>query len=120
MQVFGPWPQCAGPFYRELPPCWTTSDLLITSSWGAYSLVLVLPFYPDRRPLVVTCLGDPGEVPSFRDLVGSRNVSSSSDDSVSVSVSVSNSDSDSSPELSPLGSTANVMLKSSRSSIPLA
>jgi len=47
-------------------------------------------------------------------------VSSSSDDSVSVSVSVSNSDSDSSPELSPLGSTANVMLKSSRSSIPLA
>ena len=116
MQVFGPWPQCAGPFYRELPPCWTTSDLLITSSWGAYSLVLVLPFYPDRRPLAVTCLGDPGEVPSFRDLVGSRNVSSSSDDSVSVS----DSDSDSSPELSPLGSTANVMLKSSRSSIPLA
>ena len=81
-------------------------------------MVLVLPFYPDRRPLAVTCLGDPGEVPSFRDLVGSRNVSSSSDDSVSVSVS--NSDSDSSPELSPLGSTANVMLKSSRSSIPLA
>jgi len=120
MLVFGPWPQCAGPFYRELPPCWTTSDLLINSSGVAYSLVLVLPFYPDRRPLAVTCLGDPGEVPSFRDLVGSRNVSSSSDDSVSVSVSVSNSDSDSSPELSPLGSTANVMLKSSRSSIPLA
>ena len=118
MQVFGPWPQCAGPFYRELPPCWTTSDLLINSSGVAYSLVLVLPFYLDRRPLAVTCLGDPGEVPSFRDLVGSRNVSSSSDDSVSVSDS--DSDSDSSPELSPLGSIANVMLKSSRSSIPLA
>jgi hypothetical protein len=79
--------------------------------------VLVLPFYPDWCPLAVTCLG-PGKVPSFRDLVGWNE--SSSSDSDSGSDSDSDSDSVSSSDLSLLGSTANVMLKSSRSFIPLA
>lgn len=68
------------------------------------------PLYPDRCPLAATCLDDPGKVPSLRDLVG-RDESSSSD-------SDSDSDSVSSPELSLLGSTANDMLKSSRSFTP--